>query len=98
MNARAPMSRPRLMDRHAPADYVASFNVGTWICIDAAPAVYALTLDSEGGVSARLCWMNLGRMEMSRKQLCHAFGEDEVLANETHAEEWAADRKEMFWR
>ena len=91
MNARAPMSRPWLGDRHHTVTWVASFDL-PGIIIDAVPAVYELTVDHEGGLSARLCWMHFGRMTMNRKQLCHAFGEADVLANEDAAERWAVDQ------
>ena len=97
MNARAPMSRPWLGDRITTAEYVASFNVGASICIDAHPATYELVRDHEGGIMATLIGMTIGGQHFGRIMLCRMFTEAEVLANETAAEEWAADRKERFW-
>lgn len=97
MNARAPMSRPRLADQITTVDYIASFNLGDSICIDAHPATYELTRDNEGGIMARLIGMNVGDQRCGRIMLVRMFGEAEALANEVAAEEWAVDRKERLW-
>lgn len=97
MNARAPMSRPRLADQITTVEYVASFRLGDSIDIDAHRATYELTRDHEGGIMATLIGMNIGGQRCGRIMLVRMFGEAEVLANETAAEEWAVDRKEMLY-